>query len=74
MRKASNAIKERKAFRGFLCEWLSRRGDRKRGIIMAIPYNHKEVEQKWQTVWDDERAFATSNDYSKPKPEGFASA
>ena len=34
---------------------------------MAQPYNHKELEQKWQKVWDDERAFATSDDYSKPK-------
>ena len=34
---------------------------------MAQPYNHREVEQKWQAVWDDEKAFATSNDYSKPK-------
>ncbi|MGN0157027.1 MAG: leucine--tRNA ligase [Lachnospiraceae bacterium] len=31
------------------------------------PYNHREVEQKWQAVWDEEKAFATSNDYSKPK-------
>ena len=34
---------------------------------MAVPYNHHEVEQKWQKVWDDEKAFKTSNDYSKPK-------
>ena len=34
---------------------------------MAQPYNHREVEQKWQAVWDDEKAFATSNDFSKPK-------
>ena len=34
---------------------------------MAEPYNHREVEQKWQKIWDDEKAFATSNDYSKPK-------
>ena len=34
---------------------------------MAVPYNHKEVEQKWQAVWDDEKAFKTSEDYSKPK-------
>ncbi len=34
---------------------------------MAQPYNHKELEQKWQKVWDDEKAFATSTDYSKPK-------
>ena len=34
---------------------------------MAEPYNHREVEQKWQAVWDDEKAFAVSDDYSKPK-------
>jgi leucyl-tRNA synthetase len=34
---------------------------------MAVPYNHHEVENKWQTVWDDEKAFKTSDDYSKPK-------
>ncbi len=34
---------------------------------MAEPYNHREVEQKWQKIWDDEKAFATSNDYTKPK-------
>ena len=34
---------------------------------MAQPYNHKELEVKWQKVWDDEKAFETSKDYSKPK-------
>ena len=34
---------------------------------MAVPYNHHEVETKWQAVWDDEKAFRTSDDYSKPK-------
>ncbi len=34
---------------------------------MAELYNHKVVEQKWQKVWDDEKAFAATNDYSKPK-------
>lgn len=34
---------------------------------MAVPYNHREVETKWQKVWDDEKAFKTSEDYSKPK-------
>ena len=34
---------------------------------MATPYNHHEVEQKWQAVWDQEKAFQTSDDYSKPK-------
>ena len=36
-------------------------------IHMAEIYNHREVEQKWQKVWDDEKAFKTSEDYSKPK-------
>ncbi|MCR5342728.1 MAG: leucine--tRNA ligase [Butyrivibrio sp.] len=34
---------------------------------MSELYNHKEVEEKWQKIWDDENAFAASNDYSKPK-------
>lgn len=34
---------------------------------MAVPYNHREVETKWQKIWDDEKAFKTSDDYSKPK-------
>ncbi len=34
---------------------------------MAVPYNHREVEKKWQNVWDDEKAFKTSDDFSKPK-------
>ena len=34
---------------------------------MAQPYNHKELELKWQKVWDDEKAFASSDDYTKPK-------
>ena len=34
---------------------------------MSEVYNHREVEQKWQKIWDDEQAFATSEDYSKPK-------
>ena len=36
---------------------------------MAEPYNHREVEQKWQRIWDEERAFATSDDYSKRSEE-----
>ena len=34
---------------------------------MSEVYNHKVVEKKWQKVWDDEKAFAATNDYSKPK-------
>ncbi len=32
-----------------------------------MEYNFKEIEKKWQSVWDDEKAFAAKNDYSKPK-------
>ncbi|MDE7332388.1 MAG: leucine--tRNA ligase [Lachnospiraceae bacterium] len=32
-----------------------------------MPYNHREVESKWQGIWDDEKAFKTSDDFSKPK-------
>ena len=34
---------------------------------MAVPYNHREVENKWQKIWDDEKAFQTAQDYSRPK-------
>ena len=30
-------------------------------------YNHHTVEKKWQKVWDEEKAFKTENDYTKPK-------
>ncbi len=29
---------------------------------MAELYNHKVVEKKWQKVWDDNKAFAATND------------
>ena len=31
------------------------------------PYNHKEVEPKWQNVWDENEAWVTGIDKSKPK-------
>ena len=31
---------------------------------MADVYNHREVEQKWQKIWDDEKAFKNSEYYS----------
>ena len=34
---------------------------------MAEMYNHHTVEKKWQKIWDDEKAFKTENDYTKPK-------
>ena len=34
---------------------------------MAEMYNHRTVEKKWQKIWDDEKAFKTENDYTKPK-------
>ena len=34
---------------------------------MSELYNHKVVEKKWQKAWDDNKAFAATDDYSKPK-------
>lgn len=34
---------------------------------MSELYNHKVVEKKWQKVWDDNKAFAATNDFTKPK-------
>lgn len=34
---------------------------------MSEVYNHKLVESKWQKIWEENQAFATSDDYSKPK-------
>ncbi len=34
---------------------------------MSAPYNHKVIEQNWQKIWDEERAFAATDDYTKPK-------
>jgi len=35
---------------------------------MAIPYNHREVEKKWQKYWEDNQTFKTDVwDFSKPK-------
>ena len=34
---------------------------------MAVSYNHKTVEPKWQKIWEEEKAFAATDDYTKPK-------
>ena len=34
---------------------------------MAEMYNHHTVEKKWQKIWEEEKAFQASDDYSKPK-------
>ena len=34
---------------------------------MKSSYNPKEIEKKWQKIWEDEKAFAATNDFSKPK-------
>ena len=35
--------------------------------IMSQSYNPKAIEKKWQQIWEDEKAFAATDDYSKPK-------
>lgn len=32
-----------------------------------MPYEHQQIEQKWQKFWDEHRTFATTDDTSKPK-------
>ena len=32
-----------------------------------MKYNYNEIEKKWQKIWDDEKAFAATDDYTKPK-------
>ena len=34
---------------------------------MSQSYNPKEIEKKWHKIWEDEKAFQATNDYSKPK-------
>lgn len=34
---------------------------------MSETYNHLTVEKKWQKVWEDEKPFKASDDYTKPK-------
>ena len=34
---------------------------------MSKMYSPKEIEKKWQDIWDNEDAFHAENDYSKPK-------
>ncbi len=33
----------------------------------SITYNPKVVEPKWRKIWEDNKAFAATNDYTKPK-------
>ncbi|MEE3467507.1 MAG: leucine--tRNA ligase [Eubacterium sp.] len=34
---------------------------------MSEAYNPKAIEKKWQDIWEKEKAFAATDDYSKPK-------
>ncbi len=36
-----------------------------------MKYNFTEIEKKWQKKWQDEKTFAVSNDYTKPKFYGL---
>ena len=32
-----------------------------------MQYNYKEIESKWQKIWDEKKAFAAKQDYTLPK-------
>lgn len=34
---------------------------------MSHLYSPKDIEKKWQKIWEDEKAFEATTDYSKPK-------
>ena len=34
---------------------------------MSESYNPKTIEKKWQDIWEKEKAFSATDDYSKPK-------
>ena len=34
---------------------------------MSTAYEPKTIEKKWQDIWQEEKAFAATDDYSKPK-------
>lgn len=34
---------------------------------MSHLYSPKDIEKKWQKIWEEEKAFAATTDYSKPK-------
>ena len=34
---------------------------------MSQAYNPKELEAKWQKTWEQEKAFAATDDFTKPK-------
>ena len=34
-------------------------------------YDYKQIEQKWQNIWDEKETFAAKNDYSLPKFYGL---
>ena len=39
----------------------------KLGGTMDNYYSPKKIEKKWQDIWDENKAFAATNDYTKPK-------
>ena len=34
---------------------------------MSKAYEPKEIEKTWQKIWEEEKAFAATDEYSKPK-------
>ncbi len=35
--------------------------------LFDLHYDFKKIEEKWQRIWEENRVFATGNDYTKPK-------
>jgi leucyl-tRNA synthetase len=30
-------------------------------------YNHKQIESKWQKIWEESKTYKVENDFTKPK-------
>jgi hypothetical protein len=41
------------------------------GRSSRLKYDFKAVESKWQAIWDEKKAFAACEDYSRPKFYGL---
>ena len=36
-----------------------------------MKYDYQSIEKKWQKIWDDNKTFATKDDYTLPKFYGL---
>lgn len=52
---------------GGFCIYLMQSVFNKEEFGMALAFNHRKIEAKWQKYWDDHHTFKTDDDSDKPK-------